>query len=381
MARITRTAQFCLLLCLILISSAVVNAVDEPVVIAYGSGCYGCFHTYEKRINALEESGLAQVETKHFNKIPSAESELDEYRSSLNVPKDWRGKTTILVDGKYIFEYEVPVDDLEAFLRTDYRKMSSLVVRRGLGHYELIIDDEEPVICEDMNLTQCVASQRGSSTSTLALVLVSGLLDGVNPCAFTVLLLFIGLLASKPGNERQSLLMGGLYIVTIFLTYMAIGLSLYRLVEISEAANWVVKIGGVVMIGMGLLNLVEFLRKKGFTLRMPFSGQMEVYNWMSRLTYPATVVAGVLVAIFEFPCTGAVYFSIVSLLASTETFSAGYMYLLLYNLVFILPLVIVFLLAWLGEQKIDALGAANHRYLKLISSLLFISLGIYLLVK
>jgi cytochrome c biogenesis protein CcdA len=379
MVRITRTTKF--FLCLILIPSIIVNAVDEPVVVAYGSGCYGCFHTYENRINALEESGLAQVEAKHFNKVADAESELEEIRSSLNVPDDWRGKTTIVVDGKYIFEYEVPVDDIEAFLRTDYRKIKSLVVRRGLGHYELVIDDEEPVVCEDMNLTQCIATQRGSSSSTLALVLVSGFLDGVNPCAFTVLLLFIGLLTSKPGNERQSLLMGGLYIVTIFLTYMAIGLSLYRLVEISEAANWVVTIGGVIMIGMGLLNLIEFIRNKGFTLRMPFSGQMEVYNWMSRLTYPATVVAGVLVAIFEFPCTGAVYFSIVSLLASTETFAAGYMYLLLYNLVFILPLVIVFLIAWMGEKKIDALGASNHRYLKLISSILFISLGIYLILK
>jgi cytochrome c biogenesis protein CcdA len=114
---------------------------------------------------------------------------------------------------------------------------------------------------------------------------------------------------------------------------------------------------------------------------MPFSGQMEVYNWMSRLTYPATVVSGVLVAIFEFPCTGAVYFSIISLLASTETFSRGYVYLLIYNVVFILPLIIVFVLTWIGENRIEALGASKHRYLKLLSSLLFISLGLYLILN
>ncbi len=381
MGRISKNFQITLILSFLAFTSSIIYAEGDPVVEAYGSGCYGCFHTYKDRLQRLEEINLAQIEAKHFSKVSGAEDELEEYRRTLNVPDDWKAKTTIVVDGKYIFEYEVPVAELEVFLRSDYKKFDSLVVRRGLGYYELMLDGNEPVRCDDMDLAQCIASQRVGSTNTLSLVLVSGFLDGVNPCAFTILILFVGLLTSRPQKERESLIMGSLYIITIFLTYMAIGLSLYRIVEISQTASWIVIFGGLVMVAMGLLNLYEFTQGKGFTLRMPFSGQMEVYNWMTRLTFPATVVAGVLVAIFEFPCTGAVYFSIISLLASTETFSRGYVYLLIYNIVFIIPLIIVFVLTWVGENRIEVLGASKHRYLKLLSSLLFISLGLYLIFK
>jgi cytochrome c biogenesis protein CcdA len=381
MGKVSKALQITLILCFLVLTNIIVNAEGDSVVEAYGSGCYGCFHTYEDRLQRLEEINLAQVEAKHFTKVSGAENELEKYRRTLNVPDDWKSKTTIVVDGKYIFEYEVPVAELEFFLRSDYEKFDSLVVRKGLGYYELIVEENEPVQCEDMDLAQCIASQKVGSSNTLSLILVSGFLDGINPCAFTVLILFVGLLTSRPEKERESLIMGSLYIVTIFLTYMAIGLSLYRIVELSQTASWIATFGGLVMIAMGLLNLYEFIRGKGFTLRMPFSGQMEIYNWMSRLTFPATVVAGVLVAIFEFPCTGAVYFSIISLLASTETFSRGYVYLLIYNIVFILPLIIVFILTWVGENRIKVLGASKHKYLKLLSSLLFISLGLYLIFK
>jgi hypothetical protein len=275
MGKLSKTLQISIILCFLIFTSILVYAEADPVVEAYGSGCYGCFHTYKDRLERLEEINLAEVEAKHFTKVTGAEDELEEYRRNLNVPDEWKAKTTVVVDGKYLFEYEVPVAELEFFLRSDYKKFDSLVVRRGLGYYELILDGNDPVICEDMDLAQCIASQRVGSTNTLSLVLVSGFLDGVNPCAFTVLILFVGLLTSRPEKERESLIMGSLYIITIFLTYMAIGLSLYRIVELSQTANWVVFAGGLAMIAMGLLNLYEFYRGKGFTFRMPFSGQME----------------------------------------------------------------------------------------------------------
>lgn len=381
MGGMLRTFQLSLFVWLIAFTGIIISGDGLPHIKAYGSGCIGCFNTYEKRLKALEENGLASVEANHFSKVEGAEDELQSIRKSLRVPDEWWSKTTVVVDGRYIFEYEVALNELESFLKSDYRKLDSLVIRKGVGYFEFIIDGGEPVECADMNLTKCIETTRGLPGNTLALVLVSGLLDGINPCAFTVLVLFVSLLTSKTGRDKEPLLMGGLYIITIFLTYMAIGLSLYKLVELSQRAIWIVKVGAVVLVLMGLLNLFEFISGRGFTLRMPFSGQMEVYNWMAKLTYPGTVVAGVLVALFEFPCTGAVYFSIISLLASTETFTRGYTYLVFYNLVFIIPLVIILFLTWYGGEKIEAVGSVKHSYLKLFSSILFIFLGLYLLYQ
>ncbi|MBI3067907.1 MAG: hypothetical protein HYY79_03205, partial [Betaproteobacteria bacterium] len=68
---------------------------------------------------------------------------------------------------------------------------------------------------------------------TLATVLVAGIVDGINPCAFTVLLLFITALTSTvqigehsvSGLRGRMLGLGGIYIASIFLTYLALGVG------------------------------------------------------------------------------------------------------------------------------------------------------------
>lgn len=94
---------------------------------------------------------------------------------------------------------------------------------------------------------------------------------------------------------------------------------------------------------------------------------------------PSIMVSAVLVAVFEFPCTGAVYFGIIGLFASTTPWFEGYGYLLLYNFAFVLPLLMI-LLAVLVLKKVPAsIGNKKHRYLKLFSGILFLAFGLYFL--
>jgi cytochrome c biogenesis protein CcdA len=358
----------------------------SPDIVVYGSGCMSCFDKYINELSWLEETGLADVEPKHIRKNIDAEDELDQIREELGIPAYMEGVTTVVVNDKYVFEWQISVDELESFISLRMEDLDSVIVQKKIDYYLVMINGGKVEQCNQTRLIECLDTDigEGEKTNTLALILVSGLLDGVNPCAFAVLIFFVGLLFSSEGEggggEKKILWMGGLYILTIFITYLAVGLTLYRIIELSNYAYWIAKLGGVAMILLAILNLAEFLTNKGFTLRIPLMGQMEIYKWITRLNYPATIVSGVLVAIFELPCTGAVYFGIISLLASSQTWLKGYTYLILYNLAFIIPLLLILMVTWARAKAVPSLGATKHRYLKLLSAILFLTLGIYILL-
>jgi cytochrome c-type biogenesis protein len=154
---------------------------------------------------------------------------------------------------------------------------------------------------------------------TLFSVVVGGAVDGINPCAFTVLLLFITALLTtlKGGTEtnvatiRAKMVgMGSIYIGAVFLTYLAIGVGLLKAASIFTRAHIPARIGAVVAVLIGLWMIKDyFLPDWGWKLRAP------------------------------------VYLGVLSLLALQSTAFIGYAYLLLYNIVFILPLVAILILA------------------------------------
>ena len=78
---------------------------------------------------------------------------------------------------------------------------------------------------------------------------------------------------------------------------------------------------------------------------MPEIGKEGLKNWMYRATLPATIVLGTLMGLESFPCSGGPYVAILGLLGSQTSFWEGFGYLALYNLMFIMPLVIILILA------------------------------------
>lgn len=91
---------------------------------------------------------------------------------------------------------------------------------------------------------------------TFPTVIVAGVIDGINPCAFTVLLLFItALLASLKAGEqnigvaRARLVgMGSIYIGAVFLTYLALGVGLLKTLDFFTREHAPARIGALVAI-------------------------------------------------------------------------------------------------------------------------------------
>lgn len=190
---------------------------------------------------------------------------------------------------------------------------------------------------------------------TLFSVIAGGAVDGINPCAFTVLLLFITALLTtlkggkdtNTGSIRARMIgMGSIYIGAVFLTYLAIGVGLLKAASIFTRAHLPARIGAVVAILIGLWMIKDFfLPDWGWKLQAPGKISEFAHNAARKATLPALVVGGFLIGLCTVPCSGAVYLGVLSLLAAQSTELLGYGYLLLYNIVFILPLVVILLLA------------------------------------
>jgi len=217
----------------------------------------------------------------------------------------------------------------------------------------------------------------------LALVLVSGFLDGFNPCAFAVLIFFIAFLFTLQRSIGNIFKLGLVYIAVIYLTYLGIGFGLFKALVITSAPHLMAKVGAWLVIFLGLVNIKDFIFPKlPIHLRIPKFSQDTIKYWLTKATLPAVIVAAFLVGLCTFPCSGGIYVAIVGLLASRGTFLQGLGYMLVYNLMFNLPLLL--LLALAGNKytlgRVAEWQAKSDKGLKFWSGIIMIALGIIILI-
>lgn len=189
---------------------------------------------------------------------------------------------------------------------------------------------------------------------TLPTVLAAAAIDGINPCAFTVLLLFITAMlatmqsghASVAAVRTRLLSRGGIYITAIFLTYLGLGIGMLKALDFFTRSHAPVRFGALFAVLFGLWMLKDFfIPEWGWRLQAPGRVGQIARQAAKKGTIPALIVGGFLIGLCTVPCSGAVYLGVLSLLALQPTALLGYAYLVLYNIVFVLPLVGILLAA------------------------------------
>ena len=190
---------------------------------------------------------------------------------------------------------------------------------------------------------------------TLGTVIVGGLIDGINPCAFTVLILFVTAMlttlqastASDISAARARIVgMGSIYIAAVFLTYLGLGVGLLATSALFSRFHAPARVGALLAIGMGLWMLKDFfLPDVGPRLSAPKIVAQWTVEAGRKATIPALIVGGFLIGLCTVPCSGAVYLAVLSLLSMQSSALVGFAYLVLYNLMFILPLVALLIAA------------------------------------
>ena len=233
---------------------------------------------------------------------------------------------------------------------------------------------------------------------TYGVVLGAGLLDGINPCAFTTVIFLISYLSLVGGGRKQMLYTGGMFTLAVFVTYLAIGLAFFNFVKLILREQIVATVVNSILLlivgALAVLSLVDFVRcLKGrvtdITLQLPdfLKGKIreKIRNFARNKTalISASFILGVVIAGMELACTGQVYFPIVTMISEPRYRIAATKYLFSYNIAFIIPLVAVFLLATFGvtSERMGAFFRRRVAMVKLGLAILFIAMAIMIIVN
>lgn len=213
----------------------------------------------------------------------------------------------------------------------------------------------------------------------LPIVAIAALVDSINPCAFSILLLTIAFLFSI-GRLRSSILqIGMIYIAGIFLAYFLIGLGIFQALHIFGIPHFMGKVGAGLLIGFGLINIQGALIPNfPIKLRIPQGTHHKMADLINKGSLSTAFALGMLVGVCEFPCTGGPYLAVLGLLHDQATLFKGFSYLVLYNLIFVLPLVITLFIASDKKliEKAQAWQKAQKGKERLIAGFLMVALGV-----
>ena len=183
-------------------------------------------------------------------------------------------------------------------------------------------------------------------TWLLPLLLVSALLDSVHPCSFSILLITIAFLFGIQLSRKKILQLGGTYIAGIFTAYFLIGLGILKVLHLFNTPHFMGKLGATLLIIFGVVNLLNrFFPGLPIRLKIPGVAHGAMSKLMDKASFPAVFGLGLLVGICQFPCMGGPYLMVIGLLRDQVTYMSGFGYLLLYNLILIVPLAAVLLIS------------------------------------
>ncbi len=213
---------------------------------------------------------------------------------------------------------------------------------------------------------------------TIPIVVASAFIDSINPCAFTVLIfLLISIVTLK--NRRCILMVGGVYITAVFIFYLLSGFGLFTIVSFSGFSRVLSLIGATVAVVLGVISVLDVLRKQeDFLLAIPSSKKEQIERYISTASLPAAFALGIVVGIFELPCTGGIYLAILGLMSRNYTLMEGLPYLILYNFIFVLPLILILLMVAYGvsPERANEWRVRHRRMLHLVVGLAMITLGV-----
>ncbi|HLC02938.1 MAG TPA: cytochrome c biogenesis protein CcdA [Anaerolineales bacterium] len=391
-----------LLAALIMPSPAGAQAVSpEPIHIYFSAGCADCWpYVEDVLIPALQEGGVEADWTIHDYTLPAERAHLLEMADEIDLPRSiadslyafvpYRGGTLVILGhvpadliGQVLASPDVP-QRLVLWQPQMHGEPSEYRLWAWAGDVETFAIDTPFA----QALPQAIRSEGplpvglANLDQLLPAVIVTGLLDSINPCAFAVILLLLAFLFTLRQSRQRILQLGGVYIGMIFLVYFAIGLGILRAIRLSGDPHFVARAGSWILIGLGFINLIEYFYPRfPIKLHMPAFAGDKTNELLKRATLPATIGVGFLVGLCTFPCSGGIYVSIITLLNAKTTLGWGIGYLALYNVLFVLPLILI--LVAVGNRMAAKRWASwerqHARRIRLWYGLIMVGLGVIML--
>jgi len=354
------------------------TAGPRKLIVFYSPGCRKCIEVRNKLIPEIEREfgGLIQIEYRDITNI-------DNYKLLLGLKEKYNKEIEMelpvfFFEGKFLSGKLGIKNNLKPFVAESLKWPGK---KEGLPAIDLV--------------------ERFKNFTSIA-VISAGLIDGINPCAFTVIVFFISFLALQGYKKKELIVICLSFISAVFLTYLLIGLGIFNFLYQLKGFWILTRIFnisiGIFSIVLGILALYDFLKFKktrdteGLLLQLPQSVKNRIH-YVVGLHYRKTqkhifrlaitaLFTGFLVSVLEAICTGQTYLpTITFILKTTDLKLQALAYLLFYNFMFILPLLIIFFFALWGATSGQFAHFLKRHLLsiKILMAVLFFGLGIFLI--
>ncbi len=241
-------------------------------------------------------------------------------------------------------------------------------------------DDTTTLTCEgDKSPIEDPHISDTKRTLTLGAVITGALVDSINPCEFAVLILLLTAILAA-GNRKRALFAGFAFTAAIYISYYLMGLGLFSAIQASGFTHMFYGIVAGLAIIVGLFNLKDYLwYGKWFVMEVPLSWRPKMKMLIKSITsVPGAFLIGFVVSLFLLPCTSGPYIVILGLLAKTVTHNYALILLLLYNLIFVMPMIIITLLVYFGfttTEQAEHWRTTKLRTLHLITGIVMLIIG------
>ena len=356
------------------------SSVNYPVYLAYfyEPGCHDCdkVKIVLKDISAKYSENLI---LKSFDISLSENVELAEALGELyQMPEEERLLVPVIFTGDdYLFRDAITFESLEELIQ----KYSTTET----------IAPWEKVKEKDLTAQERLIARFQSFG--LAAVAVSGLIDGLNPCAFASIIFFISYLTLINRKGREILWVGGIFTLSVFLTYFLIGTGALKMITslsfLPLARKIFILVTAILALILGVVSLYDYLqfKKRGTTkdakLQLPSFLKNMIHSTIRKNVRLSNyilmaVVTGFIVSLLELACTGQVYLPTIMFISTIPDLKVNALfYLLFYNLMFVVPLVLVFSFTYWGTTSAQwaTLTQKNFGKIKMAMTLLFFGLA------
>jgi len=229
-------------------------------------------------------------------------------------------------------------------------------------------------------------------------VLIAGLIDGLNPCAFATIVFLVSYLSFLGKKNKEILTYGIIFTFGVFIAYIIAGVGLMaglrQLSGFPMITKGIYLVIGTFAIVLGIISFYDYLQfRRGhlekMKLQLPMFLKKKIHGIIRKQTRSpkagiiATFMLGFVIAAAEVVCTGQVYLPTIGYIMSIPELRAyAFLNLIFYNIMFIIPLVGVFIAAFFGVTSERMALATKKRTgtVKLLTALLFIGLGVFLFI-
>jgi hypothetical protein len=394
MKRIKIASMAILTLSLLFISSFA-HAKDQAeslpkLIVFYSPGCHNCIH--------IKNEIMPGIELKFKDKITVEYRDIDDienYKFMLSLEEKYHAKPNNVFP---IFFFE------GHFLNGEGNVKDNL----------MLLLTTTPMVVTDMRkeaLPKIDLVKRFSSFTPLALIAV-GLIDGINPCAVTVIVFFMSFLSLQGYRKREIVVIGLIFIGSVYLTYVLIGLGIFQALYslqgfwlLTRIINITVGCISILFSIYALYDFIQYRKNKStddMLLSLPQSIKNQIhkvigaqYRTHDRAKEPSfkkhlvglavsALITGFLVSVLEAVCVAKIYLPTIIFVLKTTSFKLkALVYLLLYNLLFVVPLLVIFGFALAGttSERFQKILKGHLGTIKILMGIMFLGLGIFLILR